>query len=435
MWQRVAVIGISSELDRKSKTKFSVKRNHFQMHDNVSFVIPHFNNHECLNAVLHRLVQQLEPDDEVIVVDDGSDLAPNYVSDIGCRLLHQERDGFGLSRARNFGADEAVNEWLYFLDCDMLPSDHLRQSIRALLSNPGTGPHAFLGYRVHCSDSDVPTVLSRSLSAHLPTLSDLVADCSISIPGWLWGHYDRTSFLRRGPESWRAMSGGNLLIQSRVWRFLGGNSDQFNSWGGEDNEFAYRFFSAGFTALASPNLLCVHLGDGSMPSAEEVRALTEKKRFMASKIPDLNSPREFDEHDVPKVSIHVLNEESLSGQFPKYLAKTCGCKGFDGVAPTGSTQLNDLFNKLFQTEDFEAPMWKSFLDLGNRHLELAAMPTDHLFILFHDRVDPAEVENALKETKRSEKVRMWSDDVAAVGYLPSQILNQALFELAQNCGT
>ena len=64
------------------------------MHDNVSFVIPHFNNHECLNAVLRRLVQQLEPDDEVIVVDDGSDLAPNYVSDIGCCFFI--RSGMGL---------------------------------------------------------------------------------------------------------------------------------------------------------------------------------------------------------------------------------------------------------------------------------------------------------------------------------------------------
>ena len=80
-------------------------------------------------------------------------------------------------------------------------------------------------------------------------------------------------------------------------------------------------------------------------------------------------------------------------------------------------------------------MWKSFLDLGHRHLEPAATPTDHLFILFHDRVDPAEVKNALKKTKRSEKVRMWSDDVVSVGYLPSQILNQALFDLEQNCET
>ena len=91
----------------------------------VTVVIPCYMGQTQLTLTLAGLAYQTYPSHliEVLVVDDGSQPPihiPSGVS-LNASVVSQERDGFGLARARNLGARQAEGELLIFLDCDMIP--------------------------------------------------------------------------------------------------------------------------------------------------------------------------------------------------------------------------------------------------------------------------------------------------------------------------
>ena len=90
----------------------------------LSILIPTY-NYDCTQLVrdLHRQVEQLGIDYEIIVADDASPLQEcrERIREINawphCRLLELENN-LGRARIRNRLADEAQYEWLLFMDAD-----------------------------------------------------------------------------------------------------------------------------------------------------------------------------------------------------------------------------------------------------------------------------------------------------------------------------
>lgn len=89
----------------------------------LSFIIPHYNlPRELLQRCICSIVaQKLSPSDyEIIIVDDGSEEAPRWVTDsfpgIHMKLIEAEHGGPGA--ARNSGLDEAQGEYIQFVDAD-----------------------------------------------------------------------------------------------------------------------------------------------------------------------------------------------------------------------------------------------------------------------------------------------------------------------------
>jgi glycosyltransferase involved in cell wall biosynthesis len=85
----------------------------------LSIIIPTFNRAALIGRAIESAFQQAAPDDEIIVVDDGStDDTRSIVQSAGgqVRYLHQENQG--VAAARNHGLREATADLVAFLDSD-----------------------------------------------------------------------------------------------------------------------------------------------------------------------------------------------------------------------------------------------------------------------------------------------------------------------------
>ncbi|MDU8943272.1 glycosyltransferase family 2 protein [Ovoidimarina sediminis] len=112
-----------------------------------SIVVPHLNDLPRLTRCLDALLPQLEPGDEVIVVDNGSDfdVAAALPDAASLRVLTQSEPGAG--PARNMGVAAASGEVLLFIDCDCVPgADWVAQGRRIAREGVVTGGRVDIFY-------------------------------------------------------------------------------------------------------------------------------------------------------------------------------------------------------------------------------------------------------------------------------------------------
>lgn len=88
----------------------------------ISVVIPLYNKKNTITRALQSVIEQLESNDEIIVIDDGSTdggidaLSSNLRFDSRLRMINQKN--MGVSVARNRGVNEAIHDHVVFLDAD-----------------------------------------------------------------------------------------------------------------------------------------------------------------------------------------------------------------------------------------------------------------------------------------------------------------------------
>lgn len=88
----------------------------------LAIIIPHYNDLDRLLRCLEALMPQLDPQVELVVVDNAStvDLAPLHAAWPGLRVLSEPRKG--AAEARNRGVAETTAEMLLFIDSDCIPA-------------------------------------------------------------------------------------------------------------------------------------------------------------------------------------------------------------------------------------------------------------------------------------------------------------------------
>lgn len=101
--------------------------------NSISIIIAIFNRKDELFELLQSLSFQTDKDFEVMVVDDGSqiDLQPTialFKENLDIHYFRKPNSGPGLSR--NYGARRAKNEWLVFVDSDVIVENHYIQNIK-----------------------------------------------------------------------------------------------------------------------------------------------------------------------------------------------------------------------------------------------------------------------------------------------------------------
>lgn len=89
----------------------------------ISIIIAIYNRKDELFELLNSLTRQTDKDFEIIVVDDGSriNLRPTvelFNESLNIQFFRKENSGPGLSR--NYGARRAKNDWLVFVDSDVI---------------------------------------------------------------------------------------------------------------------------------------------------------------------------------------------------------------------------------------------------------------------------------------------------------------------------
>ena len=105
------------------------------MNPRVSVVIPTYNRAVGVQKAIESVLAQTITNFEVIVVDDGSsdDTGKVLREVFGDRIRYYVQTNQGASVARNTGIDQALGEWIAFLDSDDLwEKDKLERQLKAL---------------------------------------------------------------------------------------------------------------------------------------------------------------------------------------------------------------------------------------------------------------------------------------------------------------
>ncbi len=211
----------------------------------VSVVVPYYQTHaETLPKTLAALEGQSYPRNlfEVVIVDDGSEPPLNRPRNapFKVRVVHQERRGFGLARARNNGARAAAHDILLFLDSDVL-----------------AGPAWIAAHaRWHHAVADALTVGLTSYVATSDICAETVRRAAGGLAGLLAGRptdppraeglLRRTNDLRTKDDAvFMAMAGNNFGIRKEFYAEIGGSDESFARWGYEDTELAHRAYVRG----------------------------------------------------------------------------------------------------------------------------------------------------------------------------------------------
>ena len=273
----------------------------------VSVIVPYFEAPEKLALTLAGLEGQTYPRElfEIVVVDDGSEPPLQQpTSPLNVKVLHQEKRGFGLARARNNGARAGDHDILVFLDGDMIAETgwlaaHARW--HHVVSDALT-----LGFyaRVSPDDVDASTVRNRA-----GTLKELFADREFD-PPWTERHMLRTDdFTSKHDDLFRAVSGGNLGIGKAFFESLGGFDESFDRYGSEDTEFGYRGQTCGGLLIPVRDAFAWHQGRwiDAREGKRRSNAIQSAKLSNLIAHPDFRPPSPGQIHAVPHyvVTIHA----------------------------------------------------------------------------------------------------------------------------------
>lgn len=106
--------------------------------NSISIIIAIYNRKDELFELLNSLLAQTDKDFEIIVVDDGSKIAllPTielFSETLNIQFFRKPNSGPGLSR--NYGAKRAKNDWLVFVDSDVIVEEDYVENIKKNLSD------------------------------------------------------------------------------------------------------------------------------------------------------------------------------------------------------------------------------------------------------------------------------------------------------------
>ena len=295
--------------------------------DHVTVILPCYMGQQELALTFTGLSLQTYPHHllEVIVVDDGSDPPIKLPSELPFEtsVVVQQRDGFGLARARNLGAEKAKDGILIFLDCDMIPEPQL---VEAHARWHHVNEFALtLGFRNHADFSDIST--EDLINSNGPESS--VTGRKVTTPQWIEFHMGRTKNLTSDDSDlFRIATGGNLGVRKSFFESVGGFDGDFKQWGGEDIEFGFRAFNSGAVLIPERLAKAWHQGEGASPDANEEASLEQQRNRLSHLIAEktfrrLTPGRSF---EVPMLTVSISadgqNFEEVASQVDSVLAST-----------------------------------------------------------------------------------------------------------------
>lgn len=173
----------------------------------VSIIIPVHNSEKYLDECILSVIKQLKPNDEVIIVENGS--TDNSL--VMCRRyamkyenIHLlELDAVGVSIARNEGIKRAKSKWITFLDADdSLQENALRIPEEVLSEEPDIIIAGYSGKLVKqsadkCYKQIKPSLLALGVLQYAKYKKEIAKYAPIdNYNNWAcWGKFYRRSFL------------------------------------------------------------------------------------------------------------------------------------------------------------------------------------------------------------------------------------------------
>jgi GT2 family glycosyltransferase len=282
----------------------------------VTVVVPVYNRVDLLRRTIAGLTAQTYPASllDVVIADDGStEDVTAATAEIGDELditvVRREHEGYGAGQARNLGARSAGNaDVIVFFDADCIPD-----------------PQAVERHAVwHHSASNLVVIGSR----HQIDTTDVTPERLMDDPGILrrlafgedqpdelrWESKDfravlhrRTASLRHGDQAFRSLVSSNFSVSADSFSRVGGFSEDFTRWGGEDTELGWRLWNDGNFFVDEPRAAMFHqLQTDTGPEGWRQAQRRSNEGLIQSKIPHrfYRSPAETI-NETPKVSVVV----------------------------------------------------------------------------------------------------------------------------------
>ena len=210
----------------------------------LSFIIPVLNGEKFIGDCLSYMSKEMAPQDEVIVVDNGStdrtiEIAESFDR---VRVIHHPK--ITIAAMRNRGSEIARGNVLAFIDCDCLICPGWRKAAEETLADDSvhaTGSHFDL--------SLTPTWIEK---AWIPPRKNL-------------------------PEKTHYIPSGNLVVRKDVYDEIGGFDESLVT--DEDTEIGHRLNRLGHTIVDAPGVRVMHQGN-----AKTVAQFTKKEKWHATSI-------------------------------------------------------------------------------------------------------------------------------------------------------
>lgn len=141
----------------------------------LSVIIPVYNTAAYLESCIQSLLDQDEPDLEIIAVDDGSTDDSRQIldkiarSDARLRVFSKENGGQG--SARNYGLSEARGRYIAFVDSDDTVATNLLSQVAPYLSDPAID---VVSFGIDFRDTDGRTVASRGVATEFLSTGETI---------------------------------------------------------------------------------------------------------------------------------------------------------------------------------------------------------------------------------------------------------------------
>lgn len=216
----------------------------------ISVIVTTYNWPQALEACLHGLLDQSDPNFEIIIADDGSsdatrELAADFIaaSSIGIRHLFHEDRGFRAGTIRNKAAAASNGDYLLFLDGDCVVFPHFIARHRLLAESGCFVP----GNRVLLSHSYTEQVLQEKPQLHRQGLGFFLKQR-------LKGNINRLApliylpyhgFRHLQPHQWQKAITCNLGVWKQDFLAVNGFDELFEGWGYEDSDLVIRLIHNG----------------------------------------------------------------------------------------------------------------------------------------------------------------------------------------------
>lgn len=291
----------------------------------VAVVVPVYNRVGLLERTLAGVASQTYPRSllSVVVADDGSTenvagAVSAAASDLDVQIVRREHIGYGAGQARNTGAKAAEHaEILVFFDADCIPDLDAVQ--RHAVWHHLADNLVVIGSR---HQADTSSVSAQDISTGRVSLRERVFGSDTPEKG-AWVSEDfravlhrRTASLRHGDMAFRSLVSSNFSVRRDLFLSVGGFSNDFTRWGGEDTELGWRLWNEGAFFIDQPTAAIYHQAQedsGEEGWREESRAANDS--LIQSKIPH----RHYRDavagviNEAPKVSavVHAVNPNRL----------------------------------------------------------------------------------------------------------------------------
>jgi len=205
----------------------------------ISIVIPSFNGRKLLEENLPSILNQLIPEDEVIIVDDGgSDTTDTYIKELANDQvrLHRIEKNVRFARAANKGVDIAKHDFIFLCNNDVeLQSDCLS------------------ALRTYGKDEDLFAVGCLEYEDYFGGVKS--GKNKLWFSRGLFQHSKADDF-NSGDTAWA--SGGSALFCKQKWQEIEGFDANFAPAYWEDVDLSFRAGRRGWKVLFDEKAVVIH---------------------------------------------------------------------------------------------------------------------------------------------------------------------------------